>query len=242
MGLLGLIFDKPKKFTVQVPAGSGTEREMIIIDAAENVRHPHDAQATDNPVEEGSDITDHVDVKPKMISFDGIVSEAPISVEKAIIGNVAGAIGGLVGGALGGIAGTIATTGLSALGGALLDEPVSRTQEAFDAMEEIQEKKIPVTIVTGLRVYNNMILTEFTPVETTAIGKSLSFTATFREIRIVQSEQITLPEAVLEPDVAASAMNKLNEGAKVAGVVNDQVAGRSSALLSGGQSLGFLGG
>lgn len=236
MALLSLLYSRPRKMEIKTPTvlddGQGGERELLILDAAEEIAHTNEVELTDNPVEEGVDVSDHADIKPKILSFNGIVSEAPIKLEQAIIGNVAGASGGVVGNVAGSAAGALVTTGLSVLGGLLLNQNGNRAQDAMNALLELQAKAIPVTIMTGLRDYKNMILTQFSPVEAARNGKSLVFTATFREIRIVSSEQVVLPNKVLDPSVGASGASNINQGKKVAPEANEQVSGRGSSALS----------
>lgn len=227
MALLSLLFDRPQRVKINAPDGVNSEREILIVDASENISHQHAAEPTDNPVEEGADITDHVDTRPKVVTFDGIVSEAPISIEAAIFGNVAGAIGDIVPPVAGALTGTIAAAGISTLGGLLLNQNGNRVQDAFNALQEIQEKKVPVTIVTGLRAYSNMILQDFNPIERSSTGASLVFTATFREVIIVKSEQVPLPERVLDPTAAASASSVLNQGKKAASEAGPSLAFRA---------------
>jgi hypothetical protein len=217
MALLSLIFKRPKKLQINAPTRDGLkERVLLILDAADQISHQNRATPTENPIEDGSMVADHVDRAPKSVTFQGVVSEAPIQIEQAVVGNVAGAVGGIIGKAAGTLAGVGSSLGVAALGGLLLNRQGNRVQDAFNALLEIQDKAIPVTLITGLRAYNNMILTEFTPIETADTGRSLSFTATFSEIKIVSSKQIRLPKKVLAAAVAPSAASVINQGTKVA--------------------------
>lgn len=226
MALLSLIFDKPKRTQINVGKDDGTERELLILDMTTNISHGNEVSITENPIESGATIGDHVQLQPKIVSFEGIMSSAPITLGQAIVGNVAGvipAIGGFgntLGGAL--VSGAVAT-----LGGLLLNGGDNRVQEALNSMLEIQEKAILVTLITGLRSYNNMILQSFQPIENAQIGDSLSFTATFKEVSIVQSEQIILSGIVLAANVANKASSTQKLGKKQA-----NVSTKGSSLLS----------
>jgi hypothetical protein len=48
------------------------------IDATLSEDHDHDADVTDHPVESGAAITDHVRIRPLVVSLEGIVSDSPI--------------------------------------------------------------------------------------------------------------------------------------------------------------------
>lgn len=221
MALLNLIFNRPERLKIQVPDAyekrlKVSKRTLLIIDASNEIQHQNRAEPTEHPVEQGIDVSDHVDVQPKVLTFNGIVSNAPINLQEAAVGNVAGAVGGVVSGFAGGAAGFAATGAVATLGGLLLNQRnANRAVEAHNAMEEIMAKKIPCTLITGLRAYENMILTDYTPTETTAAGKSLMFSATFTEIRIVQSRKVKIPKEFIQRELQASALDVSDEGKKV---------------------------
>lgn len=215
MALLAAIFDKPKRLQLNAPNGDGTERELLIMDLTNNISHVNESSPTENPVESGGIITDHVDILPKILSFEGKISSSPISLGQAAVGNVAGAVPA-IGGIGNTLGGTLATGALATLGGILMNSGATRVEDAMNTMLEIMESVIPVTIITGLRSYNNMILKSFQPIENTQTGNDLSFTATFKEIIIVKSEQIILPASVLAAGVQNKATTKEDTGKKTA--------------------------
>lgn len=226
MALLDAVFGKRKNVVVQTTNEDGTQREFIVFDATLNVSHQNDAEPTEHPVEDGSLITDHVDLMPKVISMEVIISRTPLDLRGALVGNVSGAVPAIAG--FGGtLAGTLFTGVAATLGGQLLNAGGNRVETALNSLLELQEKKIPVTVITGLRAYNSMILKNFNPVENAQNGDSLRFTATWKEIKIAQSEQIVLPAGVLDAAVANKAASKQSIGKKVA---NDSTKGAS--LLS----------
>ncbi len=197
--------NKQKRTTLQVTRDNGTAKELLVIDATMQQTFTGKAEPTDNPVEQGSNVTDNVDVKPLEFSMEGVISESPITLEAALIGNVAGVIGGVVGrGTSSPLAGAVATGALAALGGALFGAANNRVRDAYNTLEEIRTKGIPVTIITGLRTYNNMVLRNFVVNRIASTGRSLSFTAAFKEIRIVTSLVIKLPKEAIDEAIKAS--------------------------------------
>lgn len=213
MGILGAIFDRPKQTQLNAKNEDGTERVLLIIDMSTNISHNNEATPTDNAIEDGSLISDHVDITPRSVSFEGTISDNPITLSQAIVGNVAGAVPA-IGGFGGKIGGTLFTGVVATLGGGLLNQEGNRVQDAMNTMLELQELSIPVTLITGLRTYSNMILQSFNPIENARNGSSLVFTATFRELIIVQSEQIVLSASVLDELVKNKADSTVNKGKK----------------------------
>lgn len=227
MALLSLLFNKPKKFSINVKENldaleNNEERNLLIIDVTTTITHNYKATPSKNPIEDGSFISDHVDKDPEGISISGIISEAPIGITQAILGNVAGVVGGAVSKAIGSpLGGAIAAGGLATLGGKLLDTEGSRVQDAFNALLEIREKNVLLTLQTGLKSYTNMIMTSFIPTEEAKNGSSLVFTASFERIELVSSDDtVIIPKE--SKDSRASAAKKQNGGKKVAKETTEQ--------------------
>ena len=87
----------------------------------------------------------------------------------------------------------------------------ARPRAAFEVMTELQTNKERVRIVTDRKTYDDMMLTGLdTPIRKDT-KHAFMFTASFREVRIVSSQVVTLPP---EQDVQETATKKV-EGGKV---------------------------
>ena len=64
---------------------------------------------------------------------------------------------------------------------------------AYDDLQALQEAKELLTVVTGLKVYDNMIITNFVVNRTVQNGGSLPLQITLTEARVKQSQSITIP-------------------------------------------------
>jgi hypothetical protein len=136
----------------------------FIIDAAITEEHTLNAEVTSNPVEEGSDVTDHVRLDPDMISIEGVVSDSPMP-EIAL------------------------ARGDTDVNGAFVDRP---SDAAFAHLIEMREKREPVTVVSLKRTYENMICTQLSIPVNAKTGEALRFRATFQQIQIVTNERRTI--------------------------------------------------
>jgi hypothetical protein len=83
-------------------------------------------------------------------------------------------------------------------------------EEARERLEAIHAAREPITIVTTLRIYENMIMESLSVTRTAKDVESLHFKATFREIKFVTNERTTIRVAV------PSDGKKKNLGAKEA--------------------------
>lgn len=133
------------------------------IDAALSEDHTLDSEVTSFPVERGAEITDHVRPLPRTITIEGVVSDTPLGL--AAIAREDRAV----------IASADET----------LADRVLPSIEAFTFLERVYEARQPVTITTSLRVYENMVMESLSIPRTATTGDALRFTATFRQIRIV---------------------------------------------------------
>ena len=139
----------------------------IAVDAMVREVHRLAGEATSHPVEAGSDISDHYRPAPRGIELEGIITDTPIGVPGS---HENGAVPvqrtfeiptELFGMRLGPI--PISIPGFSKQGSvttfSTTMERVRSTWEEFESM--FAERKV-ITIVTSLRSYEDMVLTELT--------------------------------------------------------------------------------
>lgn len=68
MGLLSLVYGTKKQLKIA----------QIEVDVSVQETHETDCDITENPVESGANITDHIQVKPAKLTIEGLVSDTPI--------------------------------------------------------------------------------------------------------------------------------------------------------------------
>lgn len=219
-----------------------TIADALVVDAAIQVVPTRETTPTKNPVELGSDITDHVRLENLRLQIDGFISEAPLSTIATILGGLAaGLVGTVVGGRVSGIAGTLGTaaagiaaksavSALSGGSGALAADPTSAQLEAsmknrdlsdtdfpkkaFEYLLAVQRDRLPFKIVTGFKTYKNMIITSLTSTQDAEHGKSLNFSMTCEQIQIVSSSLVKVPENLISAASSHSAASKAKTGAQ----------------------------
>lgn len=156
-----------------------------LIDAALSESHSYPSDVTSFPVEKGetSDLTDHIRNEPIEVEIEGIVSNTPIG------------------------ATALARENETAEAGEELEFLPS--EEALARLERIRARRLPVTIQTSLKVYENMALIGLDVPRDPTTGRALRFTARFRQITTVTNLRTTIRTAT----PAGRAKTKL--GAKV---------------------------
>lgn len=178
MSILGILFGQQRVVIGSKDSGlggalgrlSGVLRQTIggvagiVVDATVSEEHLSEAELTENPVEDGAVVTDHVHLKPAQLTIQGVISDSPLGY--AVIGNIQNLV-----------------RSVSSLFG-----KSSRSVDAYNDLLALQKSRQPFTVTTGLKRYKNMIMTSLSVPRTAQTGRAIHFTATMREIRIVKSK------------------------------------------------------
>lgn|SRR5487761_2553797 len=179
-------------------------------------RHEDDLEITDHPVETGATITDHAFKRPAELIVHAAWSNSPNQIP-GFLGGVAGALVNLQSGQLQNQLTTAAARGIggSAIGNlavAQLNSTVSNQVNAFFAAENsgagvgtntvqdiyqqllsLQSSATLMTIYTGKRKYNNMLLKQIRVTTDVKTENSLDAVLTFRQVILVDTATIIVP-------------------------------------------------
>lgn len=166
---------------------AGSKIGFLQLDATVRESHTRTARVTQNEIEDGSNIADNINLQNEKFQIEGIISEAPLpsndirdialSVQNAGFGALSGAVGSLSG-------------GLIPDAGAALKRVVALIQ-----LENFWKNKIPFTVLTGLKKYDDVVITNLTIPVNYKDGQSLRFTADCEVVRLVESQTIDIPES-----------------------------------------------
>jgi len=161
--------------------------KALILDAVLSEDHQFNNRVTDFPVEDNSNISDHVLQEPERLTMEGFVTNSPIE----FFGDLSDQTGDLS-----------------------LNRPPDRVNDAFLALMQfcgydypIQEGtksrvKNPIAtvdLVTGLRSYSDMILEKLNVPRNKELGDALKFTAVFKKVnKVIEAIIGTVPEQINE--------------------------------------------
>jgi hypothetical protein len=182
--------------------------DTITIDCTLNEQHAYDSIITEFEVEQGFNVTDHRVTKPVEFSITGIITETPDNIDT--ITESAEVAAGLLGNEA--AIATQATFEALRFSGdplAMLSSNAIITRTAFNKLLKLYTDGASAppldgstppgvfTIVTKYKVYNNMVVRSITFPRDRRTGDALQFTATFRELRVVQTKSgvFTIPQA-----------------------------------------------
>jgi hypothetical protein len=175
--------------------------DQMELDCSMTESHEAAAVVSENEIEDGSSVSDNVVLSPLRLTLEGVVSKTPLGAA-ALIGSAASAAAGAVGAAQkAGAAQAIATIGLASVGGLVAnsfgpDGPKSRAPaDVLDYLHELRAKRLPFSVLTALKLYDNMILTNLSVPRSVATVNILRFTATLQQVKLVKSETVDLGSA-----------------------------------------------
>jgi len=121
---------------------------------------------TEFPVEDGSSVNDHVVSEANEISIQAFIGRAKFEVWESDIPETAEELPE--------------------------EDPKARIKQAYYELKRLKEERQPLTIVLGLDVFENMVITSFDIDRNASTGADLPFSMGFKEIRIVRSETVTV--------------------------------------------------
>lgn len=142
-----------------------TAQILLTVDVSESETHAGEVDATDHPVEQGANITDHLRPKPRTLSITGLVSNTPI------VDNSNGDAGPFP-----------------------MDQP-GPAEAAYSMLEARRTAGKLHIVSTKLNTYQNMALISVSEPRDDKSGDALQFTLSFKEVLIVFNQTITVQTA-----------------------------------------------
>jgi len=191
----------------------------IQLDANLSEEHQYENQVTEFPVEEGADITDHIKLNPERLNIEGFITNSPIEVVYENVNEV-----------IERKPGKVEVKKTESIGN------YSRIETAHEALLAISGRKIAgkettpqiVDLVTGLRVFTDMVITSLTIPRSADIGQALKFNASFVKIRKTNTQTIEIPK----PQVAFKdkTSSKVEQGKQTPVSTTEKEKARVSAV------------
>jgi len=153
---------------------------QILIDAFLRESHEHKAKITEHPIESAFSFIDHVYAESPKISVEGIISNTPMSF-----------------------------LGLPLINSAqnwFNNKSNNRAKEIIGEIEEIFYNKKPITIITSLKVYEDMVLESFSV--SLASMDAIRFNFAAKKLVIAKLNHIKIPESKVSRGKPKKALGK----------------------------------
>lgn len=131
------------------------------------------SETTDNPIESGSEVTDHIINKPILLRM------------------------------------------ICQIGGSTLLNFTDRKLEGYEALKKLRDDKQPVTVVSGLETFSNMLINNISIDRNLQNASVLQFQIEFKQAKIVSSQRVDVSNnvsATKEPQTKDRATSTQNKG------------------------------
>ena len=235
-GILPGLAPQPFRATIKRNLDDGGSA-LLIVDVVESENVEQSIELTENPVEDGLDVTDHARTKPAVITVTGFMSDAPLTLASSVQGLFTAAgvnAGGRLASGFGPQVGALVGSTAGKLGARLLSQSADPSQTAYQILQDIFSAKQQVQVVTKRKAYNNMIMINLSTPRSAGEGTGLKFVATFKEIRIVIGQTVLLKN--LERSAASGAAAKAKLGTQTSTPSGDKIQEKGSVLWKLAQS------
>ena len=165
----------------------------IKIDAVSQVTVRHDSMVTQNPIEDGTNVTDHIVNLPAVIEIQGRFSDSPMDLFGLSLG-------------------FNPLAGLSSAIQSGLGFFPSQSVAAWQALEELRKTKKTFAVNIQQGVYEGMVFEELEAPRDNQDGRSMRFQAVMRQIVTANLLTGILTAGGVSPDVADSAPAEVAQG------------------------------
>ena len=171
----------------------GATAFVLICDAVLGEEYGFRSEITDNPLEDGAAVNDHILVKPDEITLRGVVSQALMTPLEGANSSAEVHYGDQV-----------AKVSLSR---PYDSNEKDRAQEAFDTLDRLHKFKVLLTVVLGYKIYYDMAISRVSISKQALGGKVLRFDASFKPImKVATGVTAAVPTAAMA-EAAAQAVN-----------------------------------
>lgn len=157
----------------------------LSLDVADGEDYGNDAAVTDYPAEEGFDPADGARPTPPDFTLTGMITDSPIVVPTGQMGSVTGAVQSTQ-------VPTYKGKPLTATA-LVFSGNVDRVATCDDLLQGLVENSVFVAVLTTLRQVDNALVTSYKVNRDASTGNSINVSITFRVVRIVSTQTVTVP-------------------------------------------------
>lgn len=176
----------PGAVNFQNPNGGSLRVDTIVEEV-----HESELEMTENPVEAGSDITDHSFMRPLRVRLRCGWTNASLQAITSIVG-------GLLSGSSMALPGVYTAGGASATGATYVDS-------VYAQLRQIQSARTPISISTGLLQYSSMLIRSLRVTRDKETSQALMVEALCQQAIIVNTEQSIVPPLANQANPASTA-------------------------------------
>ena len=184
----------------------------VILDASIRENHNRSGQLSKHPVEQGLDVTNHYRVLPPTLHIEGVVSNTSLfDIESP-------------------------TASALSVTRALRRGSLTAAQSALAVLDSYFVKAQVITILTGLRTYDNVVLTDLSVDRDADSAGQLHFTAEAEQIRIVSTSRgdaVEVADPIADSGNSSGRQAATEESTETANQSRDSLASQGVDFVQG---------
>ena len=184
--------------------------DSIQFDLIVSEDHSLEATVTEHPVENGATVNDHVRSLPRKGSLTGLVTNYPLKDAPTLPQSFLEKLGSMSPNYLTTLAaqyGIRRNQGPTAADFEALPRPENRAANTWLLFKDLMAKRTPVTIITGLEKYTDVVVTKVSTSRSSSTGDALEFRVDFQEVQFVTLTEVALTSTT-SPLNLSTAANK----------------------------------
>jgi len=211
-------------------------RVLIVFDTVDEEDPEFSAEVTEHPVEEGPEVSDHIQLKNPDLTIRGTISNTPTDLSVAIANIISGGIGAVTSSMFRanfintGIQQFASLAGAALMGGGLsAGSALAAAEDAIarSILLDAWQRKARFDVVTKRQKYEQMVIQKLRFPRNKDTGFQLYYELDLKHIRTVQPLFGALLSTVAE-DVVPSASSDTNLGSQAASGVSSQTSDAAS--------------
>lgn len=174
---------------------SDSAGNFFLIDVISSEEHKFESEVTEFPLESGGDFTDNVRPKPIEVSMECLVSDTPLQTIARARQQTNATKQTLADASNFAVLSAVA----NGTAGSPPPPPNTPSKDALAFLMAIRGARLPVSIITSLRRYDNMVLRDLAVPRAPGQATSLRFTATFVQVTVVENRRfvkVSAPRAM----------------------------------------------
>ena len=223
MGIPSLISNRKKVFFQT----EDDQKNIFQLDASLKETHSKKGTPTKFPIEDGTNISDHIIKEPFSLTISGIISDTPIPGLDNVIQIAETVLTQKLLPPVGVIAIAGASQAASFLTGESIAQAQSPSQAAYLQLLQLLDSSTPVTVNTSLYRYKGMYVTDISVPRDDKTGQCIMFDLTLTQLIIVQPQTVTIKQ-FSDPNLAAGLADMGHENAEQSQYALGKAAGTAT--------------
>ena len=207
-----------RTYLLETRTDNGVPRVLIVFDAITNEVPAYESDVTEVPVEEGPEVTDHIQLKNPRLKLQGNVSQTPLTLQQTVAAVVASGVSLATSSQFrenalnSGVQNLAGVAGASLLGNAAGGDLTQGLADALAraALLDAWQRRARFNVITKRQQFNDMVIQKMSFPRDSNTGDQIVFDLDLKNIKVVSP--LTVQLDTVSEDVVTSATGNADLG------------------------------